>query len=160
MGRIFRVIALGIGLLATIAMAVAFAAGFHDGPIGPFPGGPFQGPVTRGPEPDWSFLDRTDGIDIEVDSAQPRTVHVWVLRDGNAVYVPSALAAKKKWPAQVVADPRVRLRVDGKIYERHAARVTDPAQVQKLIDAVSDKYHAGHGDPESTWFFRLDPPAA
>jgi hypothetical protein len=160
MGRVLRVAALGIGLLATMGMAIAFAARFHDGPLGPFPGGPFQGAVERGPEPDWSFLDRTNGIDLEVDSAHPRSVHVWVLRDGNAVYVPSAFAAKKKWPAQVVADPRVRLRVGGRVYERRAARVTDAAEIRKLIDGVSDKYHAGHGDPESTWFFRLDPPAS
>jgi hypothetical protein len=160
MGRVLRVIALFIGLLATMGVAVAFAAGFHDGPIGPFPGGPFRGPLANGPEPDWSFLDRTDGVDLEVDSANPRSVHVWVLRDGNAVFVPSALAAKKRWPGQVVADPRVRLRVDGKIYERSAARVTDPEEIRRLVDAAIAKYHVSHGDPETTWFFRLDPPKA
>ena len=53
---------------------------------------------------------------------------VFTLDDGNIVvdgihYVPSASAAKKTWPGLVEKDGRVRVRLDGKIYELHAMRV-------------------------------------
>jgi hypothetical protein len=158
MRRLLRALGIALAALIVLGVVLSAAARFHDGPLGPFPGGPFRGPVEHGAEPDWRFLDQTSGIDLEVNPAEPRSVHVWVVRDANGVYVPSALAPKKKWPAQVVADPRVRMRVDGKVYERRATRVTDPAQISKLLDAVSAKYHVGHGDPETTWMFQLDPP--
>ena len=34
-----------------LVFAIATLARFSDGPVGPFPGGPLQGEITRGPEP-------------------------------------------------------------------------------------------------------------
>ena len=59
---------------------------------------------------------------------------------------------------QVDADPRVVLRTRGRMYDRRATRITDPGTIDALFGLVSEKYNAGRGDPETTWFFRLDPP--
>ena len=153
--RIFYTAVIVGGLVLVIAML----ARFSDGPVGPFPGGPLQGLLTKGPEPAWSsLLENEDSIELQVNASDPRSLHVWFVLHNGAVHVPSAWAARKEWPAEVEADPRVVLRVNGRLYERHATRVTDPAVVDMLIGLVSEKYGAGRGDPETTWFFRLDPP--
>jgi hypothetical protein len=58
----------------------------------------------------------------------------------------------------VVADPRVRLRADGRIYELRAVRVEDPTQIERVRTAMMAKYEV---DPdahaEAAWVFRLEP---
>ena len=153
--RLFYTVVIVGGLVLVIAML----ARFSDGPVGPFPGGPLQGVLTMGPEPAWSsLLENEDNIELQVNASDPRSLRVWFVLHNGAVHVPSAWAPRKKWPAQVEADPRVVLRTRGRLYERHATRVTDPAVIDTLIGLVSEKYGAGRGDPETTWFFRLDPP--
>jgi hypothetical protein len=66
----------------------------------------------------------------------------------------------KRWPYQVAGDPRVILRSDGKLYERRAVRITDPELHRTLVSLLSAKYHldlAEPPDPETAWFFRLEP---
>jgi hypothetical protein len=153
--RIFYTVVLVGGLV----LAIAMLARLSDGPVGPFPGGPLQGALMKGLEPRWStLLAGTDTIELQVNATDPRSVRVWFVLLNGAVHVPSAWAPRKQWPAQVEADPRVVMRWHGRLYERHATRVTDPATIDTLIGLVSEKYGAGRGDPETTWFFRLDPP--
>ena len=148
-----------IVIVGGIVFAIAMLARFSDGPIGPFPGGPLQGEITRGMEPPWSsLLANEDSIELQVNPADPRSLHVWFVLHNGAIHVPSAWAPHKEWPEQVEADPRVVLRTRGRMYDRHATRVTDPATIDTLLGLVSEKYGAGRGDPETTWFFRLDPP--
>jgi hypothetical protein len=146
-------------IVGGILFAIARIARHLDGPLGPFPGGPLQGEITRGTEPPWStYLANEDSIELQVNASDPRSLHVWFVLLNGAIHVPSAWAPHKEWPAEVDADPRVVLRTRGRMYDRHATRVTDPATVDTLIGLVSEKYGAGRGDPETTWFFRLDPP--
>jgi hypothetical protein len=157
MRTLLRVIGYGFIALAGLAAAVSIFARFADGPIGPFPGGRMKGTIESG-NPDPSAFAGDSTIELQVNSADPRSLHVWFVVEDGVLYVPSAWAPKKKWPAQVEADPHVVMRVGGHLYGRNATRVADPALVGRLIEAVQQKYHAGRGDPETTWFFRLDPP--
>jgi len=70
--------------------------------------------------------------------------------------VPSGGAARKTWPSQVAQDGRVRVRIDGKIYELQATRVDDAAIGKRLSEAVAAKYGFGDGQPvEGAWAFAL-----
>ena len=67
-------------------------------------------------------------------------------RDGE-FYIPCGWCSKKRWPTFVANDPRVRLRVDGVLFERIAVRVNDEALLAEFAEGPSD-----------LWLYRLDPP--
>jgi len=159
-GWLFLLTALGLAAIAVVAVA----ARFHDGPLGPIPGGVFESAAV-----DLALLDaakaaRADTVEIEVGQPQPKTRTTWIVAHDGVLYVPAGYAARKEWPKQADADGRLRLRVDGKVFAAQATRVTDPALHAALIEVVAKKYNLS-GDPQGsmaqgTWFFRLDPSPA
>ena len=116
-----------VALVALIAL-VYFGARFHDGPLGPIPGGPLAaGEVVSEPVTDWSFAKDAGEIELQLDSQrQSRTVWFFVL-DGKG-YVPCSLGYPpgKTWHKQAVVNGSATLRIDGKRY---------PVTLTKLDDA-------------------------
>jgi len=158
--RVLRAIGWLLLGLAGLAALTALFARVLDGPIGPFPGGPLvAGELVSGPDPDWSFAAALPAIEIEVHAANPLSRTVWVLVDQGELFVPAALASRKTWPSQAVADGRVVVRVAGKRYQRQASRVTDPVRLDALRSALGRKYGvtASPDGSDDTWFFRLAP---
>jgi len=160
MARVLKWLGLVILGIAALAVCVAFAARFCDGPLGPFPGGQMSGERVAEPVTDWDFIVERDTVELEVNPEAPRSITTWVVGYGGQPYIPGAFGARKKWTAQLVADGRAVLRVDGKLYERQAVQVADEALLQELRAVLIRKYEL---DPEGnfsgpeTWFFRLDP---
>jgi hypothetical protein len=160
--RILRGVVLGVAAGGLLVVGVAVVARFHDGPLGPFPGGKLSGTPVPDPSPDWSAaLAGISHLELEVNPAMPRSVTTsFVVHDG-VLYVPSLFAARKKWPREALADSRVVVRAGGKLYPRRAIRVTDPAELRTVMRAFDPK-----ADPNAdlgaltTWYFRLDPPSA
>lgn len=155
-GRVALALAAIVALLVLAAVSIGVVAHFSSGPIGPFPGGPFRGPVESAPVTDWSFAADLGQVELEVNSPDPRTLTTWVLVDGGEIFIPCGLPERKAWPKQVAADPRTRLRADGRIWERTAVRETRPERVAALAALLASKYETGPpGD--DVWYFRLDP---
>lgn len=155
--RILRAAFYAMLVLVVALGALAFGARFHDGPIGPFPGGALVAgePVTA-PITDWSFAAPIQTLELEVTPEEPRSITTWFLIVDGVLYVPSGGAAKKTWPGQVEHDGRVRVRLDGKLYELQATRATDPELGKRLSAAVKTKYGFGDGQPvEGAWAFAL-----
>ena len=119
------------GLVALIAL-VFFGARFHDGPLGPIPGGPIvAGEEVSQPVADWSALKDTGEIQLQLDSqSRSRTVWFFVL-DGKG-YIPCSLdfPPGKSWHHDAVKDGRATLRIDGKRY---------PVTLTKLDDAAAQQ---------------------
>jgi hypothetical protein len=157
MRTLFRFLALAVVALLLGSAVIAVLARFADGPVGPFPGGRLRGDVEATGAGWAESLAGVDSLELQVNTDAPRSVRVWFVVYGDVVYVPSAWAARKQWPAEVEQDPHVVVRANGHLYERSATRVADPNLVDGLLDAVADKYGAPRGDPDSTWFFRLNP---
>ncbi|MDX1648323.1 MAG: hypothetical protein R3263_00585 [Myxococcota bacterium] len=160
---ILRVLAIGVVVLAVGVAATLFLARFHDGPLGPIPGGPFEGEAEPQAPRDWGFVDRVPTVELQVGREEPRSVTTWVVQHAGEVYVPSGLAARKTWPHVAEREPMVLLRVDGRIFARRAVRVRDPDLRARLSAILQRKYELGEGAPgagEDTWWFRLDPPGA
>jgi hypothetical protein len=158
-GWLFLLFALGIAALGIVAVA----ARFHDGPLGPIPGGPFQGAVAEAARLDPAAIAREDTIEIEVGQSEPLTRTTWVVVKDGVAFIPAGGAAYKRWPKQAEAEGRMRVRVAGQVFPVQATRVTDPALLKTLRKDVAEKYDL-KGDEDgamaqSTWFFRLDPPA-
>ena len=148
-----------LALAATVALRVA--ARLSGGPLGIVPGGRLDGPLAENQSPDWSFTGNVRTIQVEVDPADPLSVTTWVFTLDGALYVAADFFNPfKRWPRRALADPRVRLRIDGKIYERLAVRVPDPATIERLRRAIAVKYDIADGGIASkveVWFFRMDP---
>lgn len=159
----WTLVLVAVGLVATVALR--FVARVSGGPLGIVPGGPLDGPLAANQRPDWSFTDRVRTIQVEVDPDAPLSVTTWVFTlDGDLYVAADFFNPFKQWPRRALADPRVRLRIDGAIYQRLAARVTDPATIERLRRAIAVKYDIADGGIASkidVWFFRMDPhPAA
>jgi hypothetical protein len=143
------------------AFALRVAARLSGGPLWFVPGGRLAGELAVEQNPDWSFTAAIRTIAVEVDPDDPTSVTTWVFTHDGALYVAADFINPwKRWPHLAVADPRVRLRIAGKIYQRSAVRVTDPALIERLRQAIADKYQIAPGGLAShvdVWFFRMDP---
>jgi hypothetical protein len=100
-------------------------------------------------------------VAVEVRPGRPRSVTTWALVRGGALYVPADwLTPWKTWPQMALEDPRVRVRVGGRVHPCCATRVEDPARIRALRDATAVKYDV---DPEGraarvqVWWFRIAP---
>ena len=157
--RVLKAALVLVALVVLTLVGVGVAARFHDGPIGPFPGGAFVAGDVAGPgASDFSAVKGVDTLELEMTPDHPRSITAWFVVVGGTLYVPSASAAKKTWPGLVAADGRVRVRIGGKIYDLQATRVTESAIAGLIAEAVTAKYGFGDGSPvEGAWAFELLP---
>jgi len=159
-----------------------------DGPTGPLPGGAFRtGTLVSDTNVDWTGVLKGNLIELQlVNPAGSRTTGAFVYK--GQLYVPCDLgffwrrlpSARGRWMASVLwffkrwhldaeNDGRVVLRVDGKLYEREAVRITDTQllgqlrlTMEDLATPVMEKRYGApllpvKVNPEDIWFFRLDP---
>lgn len=180
-----RRVLISAGLLLGLFVVARIALTRADGPLGPFQGGPLRaGVLVSEPDVDWaSVIGPTGLIELQlVEPAHSRTI-VALVHDGalfgvcDRGYVwrrlPRAgtrltrqlLYAFRTWPDEALLDGRAVLRVGGKRYPRQAVRVTDAELLTLLRERVdrslavrsSDPLPRGSQDPDSIWFFRMDP---
>ena len=148
--------ALGLALLCLTLV------GF--GPCGPIPGGEISGTKATTAPADWSHTDALSTVQVETRPGDPYSVTTWCVTDGTTLWVPSRGAARKKWVENASADPRVRLGIDGTIFEMTATRVTDPEEQRRIVGLLRAKYSMARWsmdeDPArspDTWYFRMTP---
>lgn len=107
------------GILLVLAAACAVACG---GPFLVLPGGRLSGPEMPAPQP-WTA---SDGgvLALETDPDEPYSVHVnYTVHDG-AIHIDPAPG--RRWLEALQADPRVRIRIDGRVYPMRAVLVSAP----------------------------------
>jgi hypothetical protein len=128
------------------ALLVAYAAGCMD-PKDRRPGLGLSGEVVNEPISDWSFANGFQEIYLETRTWYqiPHSVTTVCAGIGEKLYVPSIYYGGGEWPdkywnSNVSSDPRVRLEMNGKIYERKAVVVEDPTEFQAALRALAAKY--------------------
>ena len=111
------------------------------------PGLRLSGEVVNEPISDWSFSNEIQQIHLETRTWYqiPHSVTTVCAGIGEKLYVPSIYYGGGEWPdkywnSNASSDPRVRLEMDGKIYEREAVLVEDPAEFQAAARALAAKY--------------------
>ena len=129
-----------------VVLLIAFASGCLD-PVDRRPGLRLSGTVVNEPINDWSFSDTFPEIHLETRTwyGIPHSITTVCASSGEKLYVPSIYYQGGEWPAKywnanVASDPRVRLAMGGKIYEREAIVVTAPAELQTALEALAAKY--------------------
>ncbi len=94
---------------------------------------------------DWSFTDAHEEIAIQVATpyAIPHSVTIWCAALDGTLYVGARDLETKRWPGWVDDDPRVRLGIDGKLYDVALVpldEVAAAAELARLRAAYALKY--------------------
>ena len=151
---------LALALLPALAFVVLFGG---VGPVGPVPGGVLWG-ETREPARDWSFTDGIGEIQVQTHvGLLPWSVTTWVLSSEGELFL-AAGNCDRVWTHRVMADPEIRLRIAGVVYEMSARRVTGRELGARLAPVVLAKY-TGIAVDSANWIegeqrgcvFRVEP---
>ncbi|MBW2425029.1 MAG: hypothetical protein JRG86_12305 [Deltaproteobacteria bacterium] len=112
-------------MIAALALACGIAS--CGGPFLMFPGGELAGDVVSEPVADWSFV--SPGVlDLETRPEDPYSVSInFIVREGALHIDP---AEGRRWLEHIRADPRVRIRLEGKIYPLRATLVGLPGEIE------------------------------
>ena len=146
-----------LGALVVLVALLFLLARFHDGPLGPLPGGPLaSGELVSAPVDEWSFAQDEPEVELQLASEQ-RSRTVWVLVHEGQAYVPCSLGFPpgKRWYKDADKDGRATLRIQGRRYPVTLARTDDPALGDALRAEVERKY--GNVPPSSSgvWIFQV-----
>ena len=138
---------------ATLLTVLACAC---NGPFLLLPGGSLSGESAPAPA-DWSFAGDSGTVQLETRPAEPYSVNLaYTVMDG-ALYI-NAGGTETRWARHIAADPRVRLRLDGALYELRAERVTDPDEIAAFARAWTSQSFFRR-DPlgyDEVWLYRLE----
>ena len=93
-------------------------------------------------------LANAEEIEIETRSATGRTrrTTIWVIIDGNDVYVRSVRGRNGHWYQNITANPDGAIHIDGRRLAVHAVPVTDEALIARVSSDYLRKYR---DDPSS-----------
>ena len=111
------------------------------------PGVWLSGGLVETPVTDWSFTDEIPEIFVETRTwyGIPHSVTTVCVAHNGTLYVPSVyfeggeFPDARFWNRNVVRDPRVRLKIGERIFEREAVLVEDPAEWNEVLDAFGRK---------------------
>ncbi len=130
------------------------------------PGLWLRGDLATGPPTDWSFTDEYQTIFVQTRAwyGLPHSVTTTCVAFNGHLYLTSVyrqglqFPRDRLWNENVMRDPHVRLKIDGKLYDGTLLLVTDPAEKNAVLDAKAKKYPRLAGaDRSRTYLFRLEP---
>ena len=144
-----RVLVIGGSLVVVgvlLALLVLRVVGFD--PQERRPGLWLTGERAATPVADWSFTDKYPTIYIETRSRYllPHSVTITCVAHNGQLYLTSVFREGspfphgKGWTANVMRDPRVRLKIGNQVYDETLVLVTDPAEREAVLEAKVKKY--------------------
>jgi len=143
--------------LRSLALLLSCAVCSCNGPMLLLPGGKLAGEAAPAPS-DWSFAGEYGTVQLETRPEDPYSVNVaFTVIDGQ-LYV-NAGDTETQWVKNIGANPLVRLRMGGVLYDVRAGRVTDPAEVA-AFGAAWTSQSLFRRDPtrlDEVWLYRLGP---
>lgn len=169
MKRIFLIGVATVVVCAVVALLVLRVIGLD--PHERRPGLWLAGERVTTPVTDWSFTDQYPTIYLETRTRYllPHSVTITCVAHAGQLYLTSVFREGspfpqgKRWTADVMRDPHVRLKIGGRVYDRTLALVTDPVERAAVLESKSKKY-PGQRVPTSSsvYLFRVLPgsPAA
>jgi len=96
------------------------------------------------PKPTVALLDRADEVDIETRSRKgtKHSVPIWIVVDGNDVFVRAVNGPTSRWYREIVAGPGA-LVVNRKRIPVRAVAAADSVSVKRTSDGYRKKYRKG-----------------
>ncbi|MGH9886286.1 MAG: hypothetical protein ACREBE_12200 [bacterium] len=161
MRTILRWLAILVGMVVLAIGSLFVAARFHDGPLGPIPGGALRsGAQVDAPVSDWKFATDVQTIEMQLaNESSSRTT--WILVHDGRAFIPVSLAYPpgKRWHKAADQNGAAWIRIEGQRYPVSLTRVQDDPTRAALADVVRGKYAGpdGKGLPSDggVWFFEI-----
>jgi deazaflavin-dependent oxidoreductase (nitroreductase family) len=72
-------------------------------------------------------------------SGKPYRVKIWFTVDGDHVNL-QTMSMDRQWPRNVLANPKVSLRIGDEVFDGEASPVTDAAQMKRVVELMKKKY--------------------
>lgn len=119
-------------------------------PIVMIPGGKLKGQVTPAPST-WSKV--SDVVQLEVQPSDPYSLNIWAVVSHGNLHVATRAA---KWVPMLEASTAVRVKIDGKVYELQADRLTESSDLEDIAKAYLDKYELDEPMQPETSVYRLN----
>jgi hypothetical protein len=91
-------------------------------------------------------LNDTDELELTCTgrtSGRESSRSVWFVREGDTVYLLPVYGSDTQWYRNVLEAPEIRLSAGGADYTTRAAPVTDPAEVDRVVERFRTKHGAG-----------------
>ena len=127
--------------IAAPILLIAITLLIYLAPIGPMPG-MFIGGIDTDVPVDWGDTSSIHEIKLEVASAIPRVVIIWVVQVEGKLHVVGA--KDSGWVKTIGQDGPVRMRMNDKTYAMNATALT--SDWEPILEAYRDKYRADYPD--------------
>ena len=132
------------GILVCLALLLVVLRITGLNPHDRIPGLWLTGDLVTTPVTDWSFTDRFPTIKLQTQSRflLPHSVTINCLAYKGQLYVSSThpAGAPRSWDENVMRDPHVRIKIGDKLYDRTLVLVTDPAEIEGVLQVKAKKY--------------------
>lgn len=104
------------------------------------PGLWLKGEVVTTPVADWSFTDQIPQIKIQTQTPYllPHSVTIWCAVYNGNLYVTSYRG--RQWVEDIIREPRVRLKIADRVFDRTLSVIEDPAEKAAVLQAKGKKY--------------------
>ena len=138
-------ILVGIVVVAAIALTVLRVVGLN--PKDRRAGLWLSGDVVTTLANDWSFTNAVQEIQVQTNSwsGLPHSITTQCVSVDGKLYIASfhfggPNATRRLWNRNVNRDPRIRVKVGDKLYERKVIPLTDQTEIARVLEAYVAKY--------------------
>ena len=142
-------------LLRLIAILLMLSTLGCNGPFVLLPGGKLDGELVSIPS-DWSFAGEYGTAQLETHPEDPYSVNIAYTVLNGSLYI-NAGDTETQWVQHMTANPLVRLRLEGSLYDLRAERVTDEAEIAAFGKAWTDQstFRRDPAELDEVWVYRL-----
>src|SRR5437016_849775 len=165
-GRAKTLLILVGALLACVAVALVTLRVVGLDPKDRRPGLWLTGELVTKPVTDWSFTDKYPNIFVQTRSwyGLPHSVTTTITAHDGKLYLTSVYRPGSRfpddrlWNKNILRDPRVRLKIGDRVFDRTVALVTDPVEKDAVLATKATKYPRQRvTDKNLVYVFRVQP---
>lgn len=73
-------------------------------------------------------------------TGEESSVTIWIVTDGNKVYIRSGQGMKRHWPKNLLERPEGTVQLDGRVVQFKSRHLTDPAEARHSSRLYAPKY--------------------
>ena len=142
-------------LLRLIAILLMLSTLGCNGPFVLLPGGKLDGELLSNPS-NWRFAGDYGTVQLETHPEDPYSVNIAYTVMNGRLYI-NAGDTETQWVQHMTANPLVRLRLEGSLYDLRADRVTDDAEIAEFGKAWTDQsiFRRDPAELDEVWVYRL-----